>query len=320
MKGVWTAWVRLWAETEHPRSLALVRVLLGSCITWDFLQIRWYGLVVPLFGVQEIGGLSDSLTRPHPPLWYQVVPGTELGASLLHATCTVLAAALTLGLFTRTTSLALLLAWAQFADVVPAADRGIDTLCRDVLALFVFAEAGRWCSLDAFARTGSIWGNGAPIGAWARKLLVVQIVAMYFLAGIQKTGIHWWPPGHFAALYFILQDPAIARVDFRWLEHQPFYFLTQLGTVGTLVFQDTYPMVLLLRYWRATPERGGRLRTFANRYPWLEWLWIVTGAVFHLLLAATCELGIFPWAMLSLYPAWVDPEVWPRLWSRLTSR
>ncbi|MCB9697560.1 MAG: HTTM domain-containing protein [Alphaproteobacteria bacterium] len=316
MSAAWTAWVRLWAEREHPRSLALVRILLGSCITWDLLQIRWYGLVTALFGVQQIGGLSDALTRANTPLWYRVVPGTEFGAFGLHTLMLMLALSLTLGFFTRSSALLLLLAWGQFADIVPAADRGIDTLCRDVLMLFVFAEAGRWCSLDALVRTGSIWGDGQAVGAWARKLLVLQIVAMYFLAGIQKTGMHWWPPGHFAALYFILQDPAIARIDFSWLEKQPFFLLTQLGSLGTLVFQDSYPIVLLLRYWRSTPEKGGRLRTLANRHPWLEWVWIGTGAVFHLLLAATCELGIFPWAMLALYPAWVHPDDWSRLFGR----
>ncbi|MCA9494761.1 MAG: HTTM domain-containing protein [Myxococcales bacterium] len=320
MIAAWQAWVRLWAEREHPRSLALVRILLGSCIAWDLLQIRWYGVVTALFGVQEIGGMSDSLTRAHTPLWYQIVPGTEAGASALHAAMVTLALCLTAGFFTRTSALLLLLAWGQFADILPAADRGIDTLCRDVLALFVFAEAGRWLSLDALISTGSIWGDGKTIGAWARKLLVVQIVAMYFLAGIQKTGMHWWPPGHFAALYFILQDPAIARFDFTWLDRQPFFLLTQLGSLGTLVFQDSYPIVLLLRYWRSTPEKGGRLRNLANRHPWLEWVWIGTGALFHVLLAISCELGIFPWAMLALYPAWVHPDDWGRLWGRAPVR
>ena len=30
--------------------------------------------------------------------------------------------------------------------------------------------------------------------------------------------------------------------------------------------------------------------------------------MFHLALAATTELGIFPWAMLALYPVWLHPD------------
>ncbi len=134
---------------------------------------------------------------------------------------------------------------------------------------------------------------------------------MYWLAGLQKVGVHWWPPGHYAALYFILLDPAIARHDFTVLPVMPFFRLTQLGALVTILFQDTYPIVLLLRYLRATPERGGRLRAWLARVPWLEWIWIGLGAAFHLILAFTTELGIFPWAMLALYPAWVHPDDWP---------
>jgi hypothetical protein len=202
------------------------------------------------------------------------------------------------------------MAWAQFADILPAADRGIDTLCRDVLLLFVFAGSGRWASLDALWSTGSMWGDGGQVGGWARRLLMLQIVAMYFLAGIQKVGLHWWPFGNFAALYLILQDPAIARHDFRWLIQTPFFQFTQLSTIVTLVFQDTYPVVLLIRYWKATPDRGGRARAFVARHPWIEFVWIGLGALFHLALALTTELGIFPWAMLALYPAWLAPEDW----------
>lgn len=306
----WEAWVRIWQGTEHPRSLALVRILLGATITFDFLQMRWYDLVLALFGTQQAGGMSDAASRVTPPLWYQVFPPTEEAAIALHALCTVLAISFLAGFFTRTTSLLLLLSWAQFADILPASDRGIDTLCRDVLALFVFTGAGRWASLDAVMSTGSFWGDGRPIPAWPRKLVVLQIVAMYFLAGVQKTGVHWWPPGHYAALYFILNDPAIGRFDFSWLRHAPFFQLTQLGSLGTILFQDTYPIVLVLRYLHATPEEGGRLRELALRWPRLEWFWIGLGALFHLLLAVTTELGIFPWAMLALYPAWVHPDDW----------
>lgn len=316
---LWSAWVALWDGEEHPRSLSLVRLLLGTTMLWDFLEIARLRLVVALFAGQEAGGLADVSTRAELPLWVELFGSSAASGRALHALCTLSALAFAAGFFTRTSAVILTFAWAQFALVLPAADRGIDTLCRDVLLLFWVARSGDWLSLDALRKTGSIWGSAAPVPAWPRRLLMLQIVAMYFLAGIQKGGIHWWPVGHFAALYFILQDPAIARYDFSWLKSQPFFFLTQLGSLGTILFQDTYPVVLLFRWAKSYPGPG-KLRALLVRYGWLEWLWILTGAIFHLLLAMTTELGIFPWAMLALYPAWLHPDEWAALWERVRGR
>lgn len=323
---LWRAWVALWDGLEHPRSLGLVRICLGLVILWDFLEIARLDLVVALFSGQEAGGLSDAATRGDPPWWVDLFGATEASGRLLHGILVGSALSFVLGFFTRMSAVVLVFAWAQFALVLPAADRGIDTLCRDVLLIFWLARSGDWLSLDALWKTGSVWGDGSPIPAWPRRLLMLQIVAMYFLAGIQKGGIHWWPMGHYAALYFILQDPAIARFDFSWLKDAPWFQLTQLGTITTLLFQDTYPIVLLFRWAKAWPpgpgdgERVARIKRWLLRYGWLEWLWIFTGAVFHVLLAVTTELGIFPYAMLALYPAWLHPDEWKALWERFTRR
>jgi hypothetical protein len=80
------------------------------------------------------------------------------------------------------------------------------------------------------------------------------------------------------------------------------YPLLQLGTLGTLVFERSVVLLPLLIYFRQTAGQGGRLRALANRARLLE-VWLLTGVVFHLGLAATMQLGIFPWGCLALYPA-----------------
>ncbi len=312
----WAWWVSFWAVREHPRSLALVRICLGAVLFWEFTEFWRLDLVVELFGVEQIGGFSDAILRKNPPFAYQILPGTVWAARLLHALTTLFAFTFMIGLFSRLSALALLLLYAQHADILPASDRGIDTLCRDVLLIFVFARGGACWSADALIRTGRFEGSGESIGAWARRLIILQLVAIYFLAGVQKSGVHWYPMGHFAALYFILQDPAIAKYDFSFVAEQPWFFLSQVGSAGTILFQDSYPLVLLWIHYRNTPERPGRLRAFANRWH-LDSLWIVTGAVFHLMLAATMELGIFPWAMLAMYPAWLRPDSLKKLLDRI---
>jgi hypothetical protein len=307
LRDAWRDWADFWDEREHPASLSLVRVLLGACWTYDLFHIWRMDLVLPLFGVGEIGGFSDALMRDDTPLFYRIFPGTEWAARGLHATMALSALSILVGFFTRTSCLVLLCTWAMFVDVLPYADRGIDTLSRLALIVLMFSSAGSWLSADAYMRTGSVWGTGEHILASPRRLLVLQLVLMYFAAGASKVGVTWWPMGHAAALYFALQDPAVAAWDFSYLRDQPFFFFSQVGTTGTMLYQWTYPTVLLLMWFRRNPGRGGRLAAFAVRWR-LEWLWIGIGGIFHFALAVTMNLGIFPWAMLAMYPVWFHPE------------
>ncbi|MCB9677581.1 MAG: HTTM domain-containing protein [Alphaproteobacteria bacterium] len=315
LRGLVERYVRFWDATEHPRVLGVVRILLAIVVLYDFWQIWLYDLVTPLLGTQDTGGWNDLLARDTPPFLYQVLPA-EPWVARLHFALLVLSAALFgLGFFTRTSAFVLMVLWAQIQLNSPLSDRAIDLLCRNILMIYVFAGGGRWGSLDALMRTGRLAGDGQPVGSWARYLIIGQLVVMYFTAGVQKVGILWLPIGHFAALYVILQDPALARFDFAYLASQPFFFFTQIGTAVTMLWQWGYPLVLLWYWYKNTPGRPGWLRAFSNRWHLHLW-WVAIGAIFHLLLAITMELGIFPWAMLALYPAFVDPEELVDLWSR----
>ncbi len=312
----WSTWVAFWGEQEHPRSLGMVRILLGLVWLYDLLHVWQIDLVLPLFGVHPAGGLADAVYRENPPLIYDIFPGTAAVAYGHHGIMVCAAIALTLGLFTRTSALILVVAWSQWAWVLPYTDRGIDMLSRIVLIGMVFAPAGHWGSLDARWRTGSVWGLSTDrIGAWARRLLLLQLVWMYFSAGILKTGLSWWPMGGCLALYYALQDPAVAAFDFTWARHSPWLQVTQIGTLGTLIEQWTYPVVLWLLWLRRTADRGGRLREVLNRHHY-EWLWLGAGLLFHGGLAVVMNLGIFPWAMLSMYPAFFHPDDVDRVWKR----
>jgi hypothetical protein len=316
--AAWTRWVGFWGEQEHPRSLGAVRVLLGLCWVYDLLHVWNVGLVLPLFGVHPAGGLADAWYRDDKPLIYDLLPPLAEVAYGHHLVMTLAAVAFTLGFFTRTSALVLLVAWAQWAWVLPYTDRGIDVLSRIVLFGMVFAPAGATWSLDALWRTGSVFGRADDrVGAWARRLLLVQIVWMYFSAGILKTGLSWWPMGGCLALYYALQDPAVAAFDFGFARHAPWLQITQIGTLGTLIEQWTYPAVLWLMWLRYTADRGGRLREVLNRHHY-EWLWIAAGLMFHLSLALVMNLGIFPWAMLALYPAFFHPDDLAAGWRRVT--
>jgi hypothetical protein len=202
-----------------------------------------------------------------------------------------------------------LLVYAQFAQVLPEADRGIDMLIRNVLCILVFVPAGRAWGVDAWRR-----GRLTAFPAWPRRLLVLQVAAMYFLAGIQKTAVAWWPWGDYSALFVVLQDPAVARYPFEWL--RPYYPVTQLASAVTMAFECFACLVPLAYWFRATRTRAGWLRAQFNRLEPVR-RWLPLGVLLHLGIAATMRIGIFPWVMLSLYPVFFHPDELRRGWMRL---
>jgi hypothetical protein len=304
-------WVALWDRREVPDLQALIRAGVGFVLLADFLTTYRLGLVIPLMAGPDGGGLVSVSGQE----WARWVGTDERAAWLLWAGLTASAFTLTIGLSTRASAFLLMVLSAQWALLLPDGDRAIDMLLRNVLLVLALSSAGRTWSVDAWVRTGSLRGDGEPVPAWPRYVIVLQIVLMYFTAGVQKYGQHWWPWGGWSALFVILQDWAVASRPFGWLRDPPWYALTQLSTFVTMIFQWSYPVVLAHYFPPAGPP--GRFRRVFARYR-LHWAWIAVGAWFHLALAATMELGIFPWGMLALYPAFLHPDELPR-WLRASS-
>jgi len=315
LSAAWASIEGFWSEKEPATSLAVVRIGLALCLVYDLLHIWQLDLVLPLFGPEELGGLSHGHTRDPLPLWLRLFPPSAASAMALHGAMLAASTTLLLGFFTRTSAAVLLALWLQWSQLLPTGDRGIDQLCRHILVILTFAPSGYALSVDAFLRTKSFVGDGLPVPSWGRKLIIGQMVLMYFTAGILKTGVTWWPMGGYAALFFALHDPSVAAYDFTWTKAQPWFFLTQVGTSMTVVYQVTYPLTLVLLLWRRRPELGGKLGRWCTRWR-VEWLWLAIGAWFHISLGVLMNLGIFPWAMLALYPAWVAPDEWTHLRQR----
>lgn len=303
----WRRWVALWSVEESPRALAIVRVLVACVLFYDFWKVWDLGLVVTLFGPPDAGGFGDILSRKPIPEVYQWFPLTGATAEGLHAVMLGAIVAFGLGFLTPISGLLALFLSAQFAQVLPLGDRGIDLLLRNVLLLLSLSGCGRIGSIDA-----CLFGRRDLVPAWPRYLLIVQILVMYASAGIQKTAVSWWPLGSYSALYLILQDSAIAAYRFGWLERV--FRLTQLAAATTMVFELGAWAMPLAWWYRLTPTRPGRLRAMFNRLK-LHHLWMWLGVGLHIGIAATMSLGIFPFAMLALYPAFLHPDELPR-WLR----
>lgn len=299
-------WVRLWSHREAPSSLAVLRIVLPLMILTDLLVIAWLDLVPQIFGAAEVGGFGDPVKDRL--LVYQVLPPTVGSAWLIWAVTVGLCLAASTGTLTPLSLVLLVIVDARVADLFAPGDRAIDRLIRNVLLILACSGSHRTASVDARWRTGSFWGDGAPVTAWPRHLIAMQIVVMYFEAGITKVGVDWTPFGSFSALWYAWQDPALSRIDVTgheaWL-----YPISQVSTAVTITWEISAPFVLLVYWLRHTHERGGRVRELFRRWR-PHWMWLGVGVVMHVGIALTFGLGIFPWAMLASYAAFVHPDEW----------
>lgn len=302
-------WIGLWDRREHARSLALLRIALGCVVLFDLLRIGQLGLVAPLYAPATDGGLSLVLERDAVPWLYALLPPDATAAWGVYGLAVGAAALWTVGLGTPLAALALAAALTQLSLAMPAADRGIDALIRNVVVIMAFSQSHRAWSLDRW-----LWRRGdrsALIPSWPRYLIVVQLVLVYGTAGLSKVSTAWMPVGHFSALYVAMHDPSIALLPPAWL---PALFpVTQALTAGTWAWELSAPILLLAFFFRDTRTRAGRLRAAFNRLRLLR-LYVLVGAMFHVGTALTFNLGIFPWAMLAMYPAFLHPEQWPARW------
>jgi hypothetical protein len=302
VKKLAARWIALWDRREHPAPLALVRIGVGLVIAYDLVYATALGVADDVWSKPSIGGLAwasggTSLSR--------AFGDSTAFAPALVAVAVGSALTLSIGLFTRTSALVLVLSYAEIGGLTPESDRGIDILLRAALVVLALSRAGAYWSVDAYRKTGTFAPFLVRIPAWPRYLLVVQLVWMYFSAATHKLQAPWTPLGGFSALYYVLLDPHFARFDFAWL--RDFYPLTQIATAITMTFEWSAPFLLLAYHYEATRDRPGRLRKLMNRIRF-RWVWLAVGVSFHVMLVATIRLGIFPFGMLALYAAFLKPR------------
>lgn len=310
-----TAWIAFWDEREAPTVLALIRISLAAVVLVDLAAAFEHGVVAWLWAPGEAGGIA--LQSPvDGPLFYRVFPATSGSALLLWLGLVASALGLGLGCFTRGSALLYVGLSAQAALINAPADRAIDRAIRIMVFILAFSPAGRRWSVDARRETGSFRGAPGAAPAWSRYLILGQLVLLYWGASLAKSGTHWYPWGGYRALYYTLQDPIMAARDFRWLAEPLPFFATQLATAATHLWELSAPLVLLAAFYRRTRARRGRLRALFNRLP-VRTAYVTFGVVFHVALALSLRLGIFPWAMLACFPAFFHPDELERASARL---
>lgn len=298
-------WVAFWNEREPPTCLAVIRIGVALMVISDLLAIAAHGAAPWLWAPHAPGTVSGAPADA--PLYLRLFAATSGSATLLWAGLLVSAIGVGLGCFTPASSLAHVWLSAQAAVMNGSADRAIDRLIRIVLLILALSPCAAIWSIDARRRTGSFRGDASAAPAWPRYLIFGQLVLTYFGAGLAKGGTSWYPWGGYNALYLTLRDPVLSNVAPAFLESKLSHAFTQLGTAVTHLWELGAPLLLLAAFYRRTAERPGRIRRLFLRLP-VRATYVAVGIVFHLTLALTLRLGIFPFAMLACFPAFFRPD------------
>jgi hypothetical protein len=198
-------------------------------------------------------------------------------------------ACLLLGLATRWAAVLVWISSLSFAHLNSYIDNAGDTVRGIILFYLMLCPCGAAWSLD---RLWSCW-RGRDRGIvyvhpWPLRLLFVQMVLIYWMNGLYKILASDWVAGE--SLYYVMCDLALTR--FSYAQFPVPLLLTRVLTLVILIWELTFPVWMFLR----------RTRVVA--------LWM--GALFHLGIFVTMELGGFAPYMLCLYLPLLPWDRWLR--------
>lgn len=302
---LWRRWLAFLAERETGTTLALARIAFGVTVIGTVLSIAAQGMVPVLFLAPEDGGILPFRDSP----WIYGLLGGRTPAAVwsLLGLLLVAGSALVVGLGGRVTAFATLQLFMWTVGLNGLANASHTLLISNGLWLLVLADSTATWSLDAKLRTGRCTRE-VLVAAWPRRLMVLQIVVVYFMAGVHKVSSHWLPVGDATALYFILRAPNWSTVT----DHALLVALapvTRVMTACTWLYEVTSPLVLVWFHLVRDPRRAGRLAALARRFDW-RFVFLGAGVGMHVGIELTMNVGPFSYAAMSYYFALVRPAEW----------
>lgn len=286
-------WQRIFAV--DLRSLAALRIGLALVSLFDVFYYRWPHAEL-LLSDRGVLPLELFAQLYDPSYWSLYRWNGDLAVVrlllLLHAGA---AAAWLVGWRTRWANLALLvLAWSVQARN-PLTNTGGDVLIRNLLAWCCLLPMGARWSVDAVrlqrGGAGCLAGNRGS-ESWyslATVGLILQLVVMYFCAGLIKCNRDWFSG---EALAYCLQLELYLKPPGQWLQAIP--AILPLITWGTLVMELAAPLFLL------TPWR-----TVSCRMVMLGCYW-----AFHFGIGLVYSIGIFSLAASTSWLMLLPGQFW----------
>ncbi len=298
LRAALKAWNHFFFAPQSPVPISLFRILYGLCViaTLALLHsdwLNWYGvhswITLPTMTAIE-PGMRLNL--------FSVIPQNDAWIAAFFWFCLAFAVLLTLGLFTRLSSVITFLCLASIQQRNLLICHSGDTFLRVTGFFLIFAPAGAAFSLDRLLRlrAGKQDSQTIPRSPWAQRMIQFELALVYFVSFCSKSTGAPWVNG--TALYYAVHLDAIRRFPIpAWIEHP---LILKLGSWFTLVIEFSL----------------GTLIWFKElRYPLL-----LLGLLFHLCLEYAFNVPMFQWDILSAYVLFVDPADLKRFWNWLAFR
>lgn len=279
---------------ESPISIAIFRILFGlilllnAFLLWPDLLV-WYG-ANGLIPVEMAHRLLDG------PAWSLLFIENQSNDTLvlgLFFTLVLACLALTLGFFTRLSSIVVFVLIVSFHHRNTAILHSGDTLIRLISFLLIFSPAGRALSLDSFLAKKDSQSTKKMVSPWAFRLIQLQISLLYVTTALYKLQGSTWRDG--TALYYIFRMADFHRFPLpKILNSLPLLRVLSWGTIAIELALGTLIWVKPLRY------------------PIL-----VMGIGFHLGIEYSMNIPVFQLLMIACLLSFVRPESWNKLIDRL---
>jgi hypothetical protein len=294
--------VRLWNEfffaKQSPVPIASFRIVYGSLVIITLWLLRpdwfnWYGvhawLSLPTALKLEPGHRLNLLTIvPQNDAWINAIFWVALGSAIL----------LTLGLFTRLSSILVFICLTSIQQRNLYILHGGDTFLRLAGFFLIFAPAGAALSLDRVIR---IRRRKEPRtiqlrNPWAQRMIQIQLSFMYLTAFLVKIKGATWLQG--TAPFYVYHLDELRRFPVPSCFFRP--TVLKLGAWSALALEFSLGVLIWVREFR--------------------YVLLGLGVLFHLWLEYSLNIPLFQWDILSGYILFVDPEDISLFWSRIQGR
>jgi hypothetical protein len=240
-------WQRFWFAPAAPHTLALLRILGGAMLfythlVWGRNLLAFLGPhawvdreTAQLMNRELSGGWAWSY------LYYVESPALLW---ILHAIALGIFAMLTIGLWTRVTSILACIITISYCHRLVGTQFGLDQVNALLATYLAIGPSGAVWSVDRWLATRTA-GSAPPVqpsvaGNIAVRLIQVHMCVIYLFGGISKMrGDTWWDG---TAVWLALANYEYQSLDMTWLVRFP--FVIALASHAT-VFWETFYCVLI---------------------------------------------------------------------------
>ncbi len=272
-----------------PRGLAAMRIGVGVTLVVDLsARTDHFRALYTDAGAFPMRLLDPWMRETVLPL--HLLSGSYAWQALLYVIALGAAIAMVVGWRSR---LATLISWALLVSLHvrnPMVLNFGDTILRVALFWAIFLPLGSRWSLDA-NRSGPEMPPEKPLHSIAGAAYLLQICFVYFFTALLKNGADWHETG--LALYYALHLDYWATPLGVWL--RDFVPFTILMARATLALELIGPFLLLAPLW------------------WVRTAAALSFMALHLGIAASLELGVFPWVDVVILLPFLPARFWDEI-------